>query len=211
MARGKRRNKKRTTTESKMKAIATRVVKGQIETKTYSLTYAAAGVDFDGTISDLSGLSLGTANINRIGAEIRMQRLHLKFYTIPGSAHEGYSFRFIIFKWLVDDNIQAPIPSYILTSNSTTEAPQSTYNQDRRDDFTIVYDSGVIIPGNIPNGSLCRNVTKSLKNYKIQYNLGNVTTGKNKLYSLTISDRDSSGGTHEPIMSAAMRLWFKDA
>ena len=166
-------------------------------------------VDYNGALWDLTPISQGTADTERIGDSLAPMKLELR-----GQVHGADSsndMRIILFRWHSDTADVAPTPSKILQSTftSTDLAPYAPYYHDKRDLSTILWDKRICVEG-----------STSSSNYSVDFECKLPIRGKNvrftansydgtyKIYLLVISD---SGAVSHPAVTFVNRLFFRDA
>lgn len=193
-----------------IRKIVKQVVLSNIEEKFHDNGLVNSNLDYNGQILDVSAIALGDTAQTRTGQLIRPQYFEFKFKIYSGSALSGYMFRVIIFKWNSNTaTTGAPTPGDVLDQTGTANAILGKRNRDSLDQVHIVKDSGPSIPHNTSNGSAVISWRVPLRNYKLLYNDGAVTTGSDKLYVLVISD--AVGMVLEPVYGYESRLMFRDA
>lgn len=153
----------------------------------------------------LNGITQGTTSTNRVGNEIRVIGIDMRYQWICGDATQIC--RFIIVQ---DKQCNTAIfnPGDLL--NTGTD-PLSPLNEDFLKRFHILYDKSV---GNMSGtlGPNCHLVVKRIRPKLNCYYTGSGNTisniKTNSIYVFTISD---STGVPNPTISYAIRLWYKDA
>lgn len=175
-----------------------------IESKHHDYLMNSSGVDFSGTMHDLSQVNGGNSSITRVGDKIQPSQLDLRWQVTIGDTTN--SIRMILFQWHPDDATDLPTTTEILQTIAVPEAPQAQYNTNFRSQYRVLKDV------TIPLGASSREtvtgrwlINKHMR--PIHYNFGAVT-GVDKIYLMVISD---SGAVPNPGFIGRWRMYFKDA
>lgn len=184
---------------------AVKVIREQGEEKFHDVLRAFTGLSYAGFIEDLTAISQGTADSNRIGDKLTPKRMEIRL-NVPDAL--AGTFRFIIFRWKATS---VPIPGDILKPAhvNTQYAPLAPYFHDQRSQFNILYDSGVLSQGSV-NASKTFTFNKSMKmaNKDVKYTAAG-TAGSGKIYLLSINDGDPLISS-PPQLSYIVRLTYTD-
>lgn len=164
-------------------------------------------VDFinTGTITDLTTMARGTAEGNFSGDEITLAGWELRgqVRSIAATSSPSYC-RMIMFQWRMDDGAEAPALADILYNTSTD--PHCSFTKESRK-LKVLWDKVVNLDTQSIGQSAKAIFVRRFKgfNKKVTFAPG-ASTGKNKLYLLTISDLS----TNVPSLEFHFRLHYRD-
>lgn len=194
--------------KKQVKKTVNQVLDRRSETKFYTYNvYNQAGIDYNGTMSNaLCTPAQGDAYNERIGDRIEPQSLRLRLGFI--SAGTTNMIRLIVFRWKVDNNMDAPSPADLLVSGyvGTAMAPIAPIlqTQTAKDNFTILMDKTVFL-SETTRETFYLDKTIKLRG-RIGFNAG-ATTGNGHLYCLAISD---DGAVSYPTANLTTEIKYKD-
>lgn len=181
-------------------------VASKVETK-YLSTSEALTVDYGGVIRKLTGVAQGGADYQRLGDQIQMKSLTIRF--APSNMADTFNIlRCIIFKWTQDDNVTSPYPSTLLNSTGYTTAPLSAWVFDamRAKKFKVLYDKTFDLNQDLSVADkLPKVIHLKIKN-KINF-FASTVNGTGHIYMLLISD---SGLAPHPIINYVSQAFFTD-
>jgi len=187
-----------------VKRYVKRAIKAQEETKVFD-TYIAQNPSDAGILTDLSSVTAGVGYSQRVGQKIQPFGIRLRLYS--KLADTTNAVRYILFRWKGDDTVDAPTLARIIFSTNLA-APytwQNMLNEPEQQNFRVLMDKSILINAVAKPDHYFTRFFK-LKG-TIQYDTG-VTTGKNHLYLLSITD---SGAVSHPVSVLYSRLYYKDA
>lgn len=180
--------------KSQVKAL----VKGVQQLKFFNTSNASQLVDWAGAIVAISNPTQGNGDTQRNGDTIKCTSLNITYSLrnpATGPNLEQYC-RFIIFRWLPLDST-APVLGDIMNMTGNAIALYSQYNDDRRDQFEVLYDRLHRISSDQIGGSPTRDscvFQHYVKcNKKIEFNAGSIN-GTGKIYMLYVGDADPAIG-----------------
>jgi hypothetical protein len=200
------------------------------ETKYFNTKIAAATtVSTAGTMYPLSKVPQGVGRSERVGDRAKAVSLTFK-YTItvgaPGlvaGADQYNTVRVVVFKWLLDDAVAAPVTGNILDVISSDTVTNQLYNFDARADFRILYDkTHIVFSTPVYTGAATRwdhgvdgtftcekpiVLGQGMGGPDLDWE-GNGLTGQGMYYVLLVSD---SAFTPNPTCEAGFQLHYKDA
>lgn len=186
-----------------------KVLDRRVETKFYNYNvYNQAGVDYNGTMSSaLCTPAQGDAYNERVGDRIDPFLLRLRLGFI--SAGTTNMMRLIVFRWKVDNNVDAPQASDLLVAGyiGTAMAPIAPIlqNQSAKDNFTILLDKTVFL-SETTRETFYLDKTIKLRG-KIGFNAGAIS-GNGHIYCLAITD---DGAVTYPTVNLTTEVHYKDA
>ena len=174
--------------------IARKVMRAEPQLKFWDVDAALVTPTWNGTVHDLSLTPVGTTDSTRIGDELKYTGFNLQIQAQPAAAAPSQLLRVLLFRWKMDDSIDAPTTNEILTTGlvGTLNAPMSHYNFDNyKEKFTIIQDTMFMCDVTKPS---YRVISKFKMNEKTQYIAGS-TLGVNKIFMLIISGLAAGGPT----------------
>jgi len=186
-----RKHYKKTGLKAMVKSVVKKEVQREAETKFLYFQSSAgpAGIDNVGITVDLSAISQGANDSQRIGDSVMPSSLEIN-YCGYSRKQTGNTLRVVIVRWTQDDGNYPLSPSVVLNNNSTVETALSTYVHDYRPQYNVLYDQrhelGYIDVG----ASRAEGKIKIPIKKKIEY-IGGTTDGTNKIYMIVISDDGS--------------------
>ena len=179
------------------------------ENKYKDVIQAYTVVDYNGTIWDLTPVSQGTADTERIGDSYLPTSIEIRGQVHGADATN--SIRIILFRWNQDNNATGdPVPSNILQSTftGTTEAPFAPLYHDKMPNFTVFHDERIALAGDVSNSKYVVDfeVKRKIQTKPVQITASGVN-GTYKLWLLVISD---SGTVNHPAVVFGSRMFFRD-
>lgn len=217
-------------TKRQKKEVKTLIAR-DVETKCFNGSYGEdSTVSYNGTMHDLSNISVGTGQGNRIANLITIKRFWISFYITLGESlllsPDSYcNVRIILFRWREDSAVATPLLGDILDSVSSlvNYSVQMPYNYNTRQKYEIIMDKIFqVAPEPEYNGSSLEKIAagpdvnkirryafwgKKLGAKRIKFDDGS-NHGFNKLYACYISD---SGTTPHPVINWCSHLYYDDA
>lgn len=191
----------------KIKAIVREELKEDVEVKYLLTNHQSLSIDTTGELYSLTNVSQGTGDSNRIGDEIKISALELRINALYGDTTNYL--RIIVFQWLANDDISAPIVGDVLyDASSSIPYVLSYYNNDTLgSDYSVLYDK-VHSLNNTYKTNFSQNIFIPMKyaKKKVQYVAG-TTNGSHKLYILLCSD---SGAIPHVTVNMVARLTYVD-
>lgn len=184
------------------------LVKGNIELKSVDSIGVANTSSTTPTVAKWLSLAQGTGNSARIGNEVTISRIHLRYNMVAGDATNVI--RVILFQWLDDDTLVNPTYDDILYRGGTLEPyTNCLYNYDKRHQYRILYDKRHVVDNDNPNAQQNFGEDKYCKGFvkKMQFD-SSLLTGKGMIYGLYVSD---SGTVAHPAIDIHVRMYYRDA
>lgn len=183
------------------------ILKAEQQLKWFGVSASSQLVDWAGVILPLSNTLQGGGDTNRNGDTLKVTSLSISYTASnPAALTPTYYeqiLRFIVFRWLPIDTVP-PVPGDILNTIATTPATKSAifsqYNDDRRDQFNVLYDkSHLVVSKETASSYIPLVAQKFIKSkQKIEYNAG-TSAGTGKLYMLVISNCDPAAGAERTV------------
>lgn len=173
------------------------------EVKHFDTSQGNSGVDWTGTIWQLSLIPQGDTDTTRDGDSLLPQRLRI--HCVATAADSYNLMRVIVFRWH-----PATLPVYgdIMTNaGGSVWSPLQSVNIDNRQNYTILLDRTLRLD---PESDGLKQIVKTIKLAKsrpMQFQNG-TTQGTNKIYLLAVSD---SGAAPNPLFVLYSRLEFTDS
>lgn len=209
VATNSRRRRRFTKAEKKTYAISMRAAadlnKSLVETKRIAETFTGlGGVSASGNIERLFTIPKGQDDGERDGDEIHLKGMSIRLKIIYSDSTNIV--RIIVFKWMAETTDL--LPSNILTSTGSVEAPLQSFKREFRRDYRILYDNTFALG----SGSNPVQVEKIFLQRlgKVLYTTGD-TAGTSLhsggVYMLQISDSTASG---HPVVSMHVSTTFTD-
>lgn len=168
--------------------------------KKMHITYPTGTVTTAGVVYDLCQVPPGTSSNQRVGMTIQPVVLNLKVNAVIADTYN--IIRCIVFRWIDDDTVNAPlVTDILLPTPSVLQFP----NQYQTASYQILMDKRWIL--NNYSAHTCL-FSKKLKLKKLIRFNGSGTTGFGHIYVLLISD---SGSASHPVYTIASRLDYYDS
>jgi len=202
-----------------------KIVNENIETKYHAITHTTSNQSSTALVTNLCVIPQGVNDFSRIGDEIKLSKLRLRFKLDADSNDVFNNFRILVFQWNADntvDTINGPEMDKILNGyvdGATTSVVANSnmiaryeYDNLRAGKYTILYDKHHLV--NTENKqSKVFNLEFSLYNdlrvkKKVSYKQSFANDATNALYLCVFSD--SVVLTH-PQLTYSSILTFKDA
>jgi len=171
----------------------------------YFDTVNANTVDFSGSVIALTDIPQGDTDLTRDGDSLLPINLEMRLVTFVADAYNA--FRVIIFRWHPYFGSDAPGPAEILQLTGSSNAVNSPYNHDLRNNFTILYDKTRMMVDDQDNNSLVWQKKLKLKPKQVQYVAASTTNQSMGLYCLMISD---SSQVSDPGSTYYFRVYYHD-
>ncbi len=171
------------------------------------ITTVALGVPSVGTIIDLTATTQGSGDANRQGAAIELSSIVMNYSVVTQNSDLFSTVRIIVFQWLLDSNLVAPIVSDILQTAGVLQM----HNWSRSRDYRILYDNTIFQTGlaSAPCDAGFQGATGviiPLNSIKPTIIYSAATDGTGKVYMLLISD---SVVAPFPTWSSVVRTIFR--
>lgn len=199
----------------KQKSQVKEMVKGVQQLKYFNVSAGAQLIDWAGAVFSLSNPTQGNGDTQRNGDTIKCTSLQIS-YNIrnPSVVAPGLEqvVRVIIFRWLPLDSTP-PVLGDILNVTGTLVSLYSQYNDDRREQFEILYDRSHKVTSEQLGASGIGSVVYQhyIKcNKKIEFNAG-TTNGTSKIYMLYVGDQDPAIGASRALMSYYSNLRYSNS
>lgn len=182
-----------------------KLVRGMQQLKFFNVSAGSQLIDWAGAVVPLSNPTQGNGDTQRNGDTIKSTSLQIS-YNIrnPAVVAPGLEqvVRVIIFRWLPIDTV-APVLGDIMNATGTAVSIFTQYNDDRRDQFEVLYDKSHKVTSEQLGASgigsaVYQHYVKC--NKKIEFNAG-TTIGIGKIYMLYVSDMDPAIGASRAQMS----------
>jgi len=201
------------------------MLRSENETKAFDTTTNSFTVSTAGSVAKLTTVTQGATQVTRVGDRLRKRQLDFKYQLQVGAvgliaaADQYNTVRVIVFQWLMDDGLAAPVVANILTTTPTNKS-LAMYNFDTDHDYKILYDrTHVLYNTPVWNGAAVqwahgdggsfvneKVVSLQLKG-EIEFDAGSAF-GTGHLYALFISD---SAFAPNPSCEFVSRLLFEDS
>lgn len=165
-----------------------RLVKKNEELLTWDV-YASVTSSSTGDFTDLTAMS----DTQRNGVKVIPKSLEIKWHSDAGDSFNIC--RCLIIQWHVDSALVAPTLSQIFDTTTSSYLPQNPLNAEKvnQKKFTVLYDRTYKLIQNTTAdpvlGSIkIYNTAKKKRMRDIYFNDGAVSSGRNKLYLIALSD-----------------------
>jgi len=200
----RRRMKKKPT--KKFKSSVIKVITSNSEKK-FDDTQNNGAVDFSGAVNSITEVTQGVVDNDRDGDQLTLLSAQIRFSWTVGTTTDQVC-RLIMFQWLSNSADHVPVVTDILQTSGDAYGPFNPYKNDTRFDYRVLYDTGPIA---LPHLALTVKtfsayVTK-FANRKVQFIAGG-TTGRAKIYILTISNIATA--SNPPAVRYYARLRYTD-
>jgi len=199
-----------------------RSLEKQQEEIKYLDTYTATSATTSPTIYQVSTVSQGAAQFNRVGDKLLGIKFDLdiiaNYSFSAGSFSQDFfdNLRIIMFVWRIPTQLLAPVATSILQSTSTFGV-MSPFTYEDRKSYKVILDLKPYVTGyyNATTSTSTPTDTSIWKwnvkghrlNLPIDFSL-NGNTGTNHLYLLVMSD---SAGSPHPVIQTMVRFYYTDA
>lgn len=175
------------------------------ELKSYDRTVVSTVVDnVTGQMLTLTGMAQGVAADGRIGNEVYVKGVLLRFQLIPNAAFN--SVRCIVFRW---NDKATPTAALILQSTSTSTGFLSALLRDSSQSFQVLYDEIIVVGTDQMNSIETRKVYLPKKGsglgQAVWNDAGNIVKGH--IYAFFFSD---SAAIDAPGLKLQGRVHFTD-
>lgn len=163
--------------------------------------------DYNGAITSLTDMTVGTADNQRIGDRVRGQKIKLQM-SMYANAAASSTVRVIVFRWKLRYATDTPSPGAIIKSAfiGGVYAPMGDYDKDNRVSFEVLSDRKY----SCGSGSdAVHRVTQyiDLKNKPIQFHSGSTTDCNYGIYALFLPD---TAAVSSPTVYAVSRFTYTD-
>lgn len=176
------------------KQVKSLISKGK-ELNAYKVTGSAVVFAATWTAVDLSAMPQGDGDSQRVGDDIRMKKLLLRFRVTHNSTNGGGALRIVVVQWRPNTLNDTFDSSKIFQTDDDVD---SFPLWDNRHAYKILYDKSVATPNQVDNlKTILINKTlvgRKLGNKKISFNDG-ATTGSNKIHLLFIASNATNPDT----------------
>jgi len=191
--------------DPKLKKEVDRIVNSKLsaaqETKFFTPSQLAVGVDFSGSLWQISAIPQGDTDSQRDGDSLRYKHISLRF---GWSAGDGANFvRVVLFKW---SDRTTPTSATILQIVGTANAPFSSFTWDSKKQITLIYDELFALVDEADNSIVCRKIERVVRGTP-QYQAATIN-GTHQIWLLAISD---SGATPNPQFNFVAQLTYTDS
>lgn len=208
----KRRYRKKTTMNPKLKMVVARIARKEIEKNIEDKYIVDEGVDqptFTGAILDMTPLPVqGAGESQRVGDTIKMKNMFFNYNIISGGPQEHV--RVIVFQWKLNT---VPVVVDILNGTyiGVLYAPLAPFNMDNYNNksFVILYDRNHLLDDN--QGPTMGRGSKLITSFtkKITYAAGFAVPLNNRIYVLYISN--TNAGINNPTLRYTAQTIYEDA
>lgn len=177
------------------------LLKSEQQLKWFGVNASNQVIDWAGAVISLSSTIQGAGDTNRNGDTLKVTSLSLSYTaTNPAVATVGLYeqiLRFIVIRWLPIDTTP-PVLGDILNTTATKASIFSQYNDDRRDQFNVLYDKSHICAAKQVASTYVPMVAQKFIKAKqrIEYNAG-TSNGTGKLYLIVVSNVDTAAAAGE--------------
>lgn len=160
-----------------------------------------------GTISKSFSIPQGSANSQRVGNDITAAYMQISYMcTLVDVTNIA---RVIYFQWHEDDQVSVPVITDILFLAGGNDYTNALYNFDHRDKYKILYDKRHRLEASsVGSQVVVKDLRVAIPHKNIAFNGGGLTTGKNMIYQLLISD---SAITPHVVFMNCQRILYRDA
>lgn len=196
--------------KSQVKAL----LKGVQQLKYFNTSASLQLIDWAGAVVRLSSTIQGNGDTQRNGDTIKCTSLTLS-YNIRNPSVLAPSLeqvvRVIVFRWLPAD-ITGPVMADILQNTASESAIFTQYNDDRREQFEVLYDKTHKVASE-QNGFAGKSMVSQryIKcNKKIEYNIG-TSNGTSNIYMLYFSNQDPAVGANRGLMTYYSTLRYTNS
>ena len=199
----KKKSKKKNLTRKDVYEIAHSVVDAKPERKNFD--YVNPGLivppGTNGLIFDLTDLTNGTTDITRIGNEITLEYLGLRFFyrQLSTSSMIICNARVLVFQWYPDTAVDSPAISSILAS---TNYINGFFNRENSGQYKVLYDQRMLLQNEPTSDNFSHLIDISLSSdikglrKTIHYN-DSATTGTNHIFCMIVND--TTDATYRPL------------
>jgi hypothetical protein len=171
------------------------------EKKFLATEQTAVGIGSSGTVYDISAISQGTSDSNRVGDSVTLDRLRLSYAWAAGDTTNVC--RLVVFQW----NVQStPLISSVLLYSSALLVPYAMPAIDTQKEFKILYDRSDYISTSSP--TIAGDIVEIKMPGKIQFQAGSSSSGTGKIYMIAVSD---SSASPNPELAFQSTLYYYDA
>lgn len=188
----------RLTTQQKkqVKYMAKRLVKSPSELKYVENSFVANASSNVWQIFPISQPSIGSGDSNRVGDQISLVNMELRWRTgLPSAftvSNGNQVIRMVMFQYYLDTSVGGlPLASTIFQTTGSAGAYLTPYNHDQRADFKILYDETVTLSTNGPDVQV-RTVKCYPGRKKVNF-VGATTQAQNLVFIAYIADATVTG------------------
>lgn len=192
-----------------VKRLTNRTLNSRLETKYHVQVNTASSPDWSGVDALMNDITVGTADTQRIGDEIDMKSVQLKYVVTRGDGTNVV--RAILFQWFDEST---PTLADILrpASIGSIGGVVAHYHHDnlnaKPQKFQILYDKTHLVNDVGYPTALGKFSTSKFKHRRVQYSAASSNPVSNRLYLAFISD--SAAAAH-PSVNYSLRLRYTDA
>lgn len=187
--------KKRARKPTNYKAIQ-KLVKAELK-KTEEIKYNQQnhqfqGISDAGTVYDITPVNQGTGDTQRIGDEIKVNAIQIRFQAIAGDTTNYL--RIIVFQWIPNDAAVPAIGNILNSQGGSVPYITAFYNNDTLgNNYIVLCDKVYSLSQNGSNYAIQRNMYCPMKyaKKKVQFDAA-TTQGQQKFYVLAVSDSTAS-------------------
>lgn len=201
---GKRSTHKNATNkvpENKIRSIVKSEIVGMKQLKFFDVYSGVTSVSNVPTFVDVTSIAIGTANSQRIGAQVLMRSLRISGSWVVGDPTQLA--RLVVFKWAPSNSSDVPSLSELMTGTSS-DAVISGWLQFKPSRFHIMYDRLFKLD---TLAHPIKDFTFTVRvNSKLDFDTGG-TTGRNHIYFMYITD---SGVIPTPTIRYSYQVIFND-
>lgn len=193
--------------KSSIKAQVQKILKQNLEQKYFDISVTAQAVDYSGVINDISAVTQGSGDSNRVGDKIMPHYLSIKGSVVVGDATNAV--RVFLIRYKENTNTGGPPTMSILLGGpaTSTNSPFSQYYWDGRESFDVLKSELFVLDTTNSIQKFEWFVPLDKANKAIEY-VSAGTNGRNRFYLCQISD---SGAAPNPTTAYVSRLVYYDA
>lgn len=199
-----RRRFKRKSAEQQSKAMIRSVLTNEVAEKKYLTATSNDSISANGTVTSLTDVGVGDTDVQREGNEITISSMYLSWVVAASDVYNCV--RIIVFQWLPNTAALAPAANLILETTASVISPISSYRHNTRKLYRILADETVCVNSASKVSVAGSILVTQFPHRDCQFEDAS-TSGKNKIFMLTISD--STAVTH-PTMEWCSKLTFRD-
>lgn len=189
-----------------VKSTVNKTLNQRVEKKFHDSNNSASTPSYSGAITTINDVAAGTSDVQRVGDELRMRSLKLRYAITPGDATNMV--RAIVFQWFDDTT---PTLASILEITGDVLAPLSPYKHDLQYSkpkmFHVLHDKLYTVDTTTHTQVLGGCDIRRFANRRVHFTEGSSTPDNNRLMLAFISD---SAAVNHPSVSYYARLSYDD-
>lgn len=190
------------------KAQVNRLIRANEEVKFLDTAFTAVGVDITGTSNIMTATAQGTAQGQRLAAQIKPLSVRFNYtWTAPDTTNFC---RVIIWQYKAASSTLAPVIPFILQSTGAgVPEPVSQYNYSNKTLYKILYDETVALSATGPDSVSISKRINLPKKLQVDFNAGAASTAAMNHVCVSVIT-DSAAPTH-PVLNGVFRVFYTDA